>query len=332
MPEPYREMVPCPVPRPKLRERAKALPFAPLAAVAVRGKYWANGSTLKVSFEDGSAYLRERAWGHMKAVFALTGLKCQLVGKGQGTIRISFTRGGSWSYIGTDARLVSRSKHTMQFGWLTESSSATELQRVVRHEVLHALGFGHEQSHPQVNIPWDKEAVYDYYARSQGWSRSKVDSNVFRRYSTGEVHYTVYDPHSIMHYPVRNFMIQRRHWNGSDPNGYYIPFNSDLSANDIKLLQAIYPPPAKPEPPKEPPMTERERLEHRLKEARFNKTLVGQKLSARKYDIAEKLETATGENKVRLEHRQKENELITRIVDRAISQRIRRLTKRIEDS
>ena len=74
---------------------------------------------------------------------------------------------------------------------------------MVLHEFGHALGAFHEHQSPDVEIPWDREAVYDYYAQ-QGWSRLQVDRNLFEAYSPAGVRNSRFDAHSIMLYAVDN--------------------------------------------------------------------------------------------------------------------------------
>lgn len=228
----------CPDLLPTTKERIKGAFIAPTAAVSLRGKLWKNGETITVSFEDhmrvGGSQLITRVKKHIQHVFGLTGLKLKFVPGGQGTIRISFTRGGSWSYLGTDAKLIPKNKHTMQLGWLEQSTNESEVQRVVRHEFLHALAVGHEQASPNARIPWDKPKVYDHYRRTQGWDRAQVDAQVFQRYDEGQVAFTEFDRDSIMLYPVPNSLTI---------GDFEIGMNRDLSKLDVEHLQSVYPKP-----------------------------------------------------------------------------------------
>lgn len=146
-------------------------------------------------------------------------------------LRISFSRGGSWSYVGTDNLYVSKNNATMQFGWLTDQSSDDEIKRVVLHEFGHALGLQHEHQHPNNGIKWNKEVVYAYYAR-QGWNRSQVDQNLFIAYSSAQCNMVTYDPKSIMHYPV-----PKEH----TMNGYSVAWNNFLSDGDKTWIKTYYP-------------------------------------------------------------------------------------------
>ena len=107
-----------------------------------------------------------------------------------------------------------------------------EVRRTVQHEFGHAIGLLHEQSYPGA-IPWNKsDSVYDYYNRTQGWYRRKVDFNVFEVANQMYTNGTSYDPKSIMHYPVEAWQTT---------NGYTLGRNYDISAGDIAIIKALYP-------------------------------------------------------------------------------------------
>lgn len=99
------------------------------------------------------------------------------------------------------------------------------------HEFGHALGLLHEQSYPQ-GIRWNKDTVYKYYAKYQGWNKDKVDFNVLEASDIFYTNGTTYDPASIMHYPVEAWQTV---------NGFTVGLNTELSAGDKKLIAALYP-------------------------------------------------------------------------------------------
>lgn len=236
----------CAAMQPRSRDRWRNALVKPIAAVSFTGNLWQQGETIRVSFEDRLSTdtdreLIEKCKRHIEYCHSLVGLDLQFVEAGSGDVRISFTRGGSWSYIGTDCKLIPKGEHTMQFGWLAPDSSEDEVQRVVRHEYgIHAFGLGHEQKSPNARIPWHKQAVYDDYAR-QGWSKEDVDHNVFGNYDASEVGFTEYDPTSLSQYPVKC-----RHVSVPCEGEYYIGWNWDFSETDIEHLQSLYPKPDDP--------------------------------------------------------------------------------------
>lgn len=105
------------------------------------------------------------------------------------------------------------------------------MQGTTMHEFGHALGLLHEQSYPN-GIKWNRDTVYKYYAKYHGWNKEKVDFNVL---GTSDIFYTngtVYDPFSIMHYPVEA-------WQTLD--GFTVGLNNSLSEADKKIIAALYP-------------------------------------------------------------------------------------------
>jgi hypothetical protein len=152
------------------------------------------------------------------------------------SIRISFERGASWSYIGTDALdpTFGPDTPTMNFGWFTAATANDELQRVVLHEFGHALGMIHEHQSPTAAIPWDREAVYAYYAGPPNyWSAEQVDYNIFQRYNHEQANASTFDPASIMLYP-----IPPEFTNGKLSVGW----NRTLSPTDRDFIHQLYPP------------------------------------------------------------------------------------------
>lgn len=148
-------------------------------------------------------------------------------------IRVVFRPGGSSSYIGSDALRIHPDSPTVYFGWINEGQSEAAIRQVVLHEFGHVLGLVHEHQSPTANIPWDKDKVYDYYARTQTppWDRSKVDYNIFRRYEASATNYTAYDSNSIMHYAIPNSLTV---------GDYEVQWKTELSTIDKEFIKKIY--------------------------------------------------------------------------------------------
>lgn len=202
----------------------------------ITGKKWRNGRTLRVSFLDGAPEVQARVeqYAHQWSDYA--NIKFDFSSDPDAEIRISFELEGSWSYLGTDALTVPQDEPTMNYGWLTPDSPDEEYSRVVIHEFGHALGCIHEHQNPAAGIPWDKEAVYRYYARF-GWSRQQVDHNLFRRYSADITQFSEFDPNSIMLYSIPNELTI---------GDFEIGWNTKLSATDKAFIGTIYPLEEKP--------------------------------------------------------------------------------------
>lgn len=203
------------------------------AAVLLTGKRWKRGRTIRIGFMDGSPYLKNQVkeWGSKWLNKANLNFSWTSNWR-DAEIRITFTRGGSWSYIGTDNLVVSKTSPTMQFGWLTDQSSEDEIKSVVMHEFGHMLGLGHEHQHPRGNINWNKPRVYDYYKRTDGWDKAQVDAQVFALYSLTQTNYSAYDKDSIMHYAIPKELLL-------DPSDA-VGWNVKRSALDNSFIEAIY--------------------------------------------------------------------------------------------
>ena len=203
---------------------------SPAMAVVIT-KLWKPGRTLNISFIGTiNATVKAKIIQYATQWLTYANLKFKFVAK-DGDIRISTAPGGSWSYIGTDALTIAKSKATMNYGWFTATTAEDEFSRVILHEFGHAIGAIHEHQHPLGGIPWDKPKVYAYYAQ-QGWDKAKVDSNIFAKYASNQLNMTSYDKTSIMHYAVPEDLTI---------GTYSVGWNRVLSANDKALAKKIYP-------------------------------------------------------------------------------------------
>jgi len=207
-------------------------------AAALRDKLWTPvGRTLRVRFLDGDAGVQQKVMRFAQEWTQLANLHFDF-GDDFGDpaaaeIRISFQQAGSWSFIGTDALGVPASEPTMNFGWLTPATPNDEVRRVVLHEFGHALGLIHEHQSPAATIPWNRAAVYDYYAGPpNNWSRAEVDANLFQTYDAESTQHSVFDVQSIMLYPIPpEFAL----------DGFSVGWNQTLSALDKAYIAAWYP-------------------------------------------------------------------------------------------
>lgn len=214
---------------------APALPRGVASLWTRDGATWPQGSELKVRFLSGTKRQKTEAWQRFAQIDALVNLTLTPVTTGASDIRVRFDLDkGHWSYVGNAARGVPSNAPTMNLALSAGllGDPAKEWDRVALHEVLHAIGLEHEHQHPKAGIPWNKEAVYRYYAASQGWSRSQVDAQVLKRYAGTAFKGTAFDPESIMLYPVPATLTT---------NGFAVGWNTKLSATDIAFLRRLYP-------------------------------------------------------------------------------------------
>jgi len=208
-------------------------PEGALKIATLHGTYWRTGETIRIMMTGGTERVRERVRFYANKWLEHANLRFDFVSTEPADIHIAFNPGASWSYGGTYSRVHNPS---MNFGWLTDASSETEFSRVVLHEFGHALGAIHEHQHPEVAIPWDREAVYRYYGGPpNNWSRAEIDHNIFERYSRTETNFTAYDSLSIMHYAISDALTIGH---------FSVPWNTNLSENDKAHMRVIYPFPA----------------------------------------------------------------------------------------
>jgi serralysin len=194
--------------------------------------FWNKKNVLRVGFLDGSPFLKAQVHKYAVTWNPCGNIKFEFSDRGPFDIRVSFTPDGrSWSYIGNDAKSVPENEPTMNFGWFDENTTDVEFRRTILHEFGHALGLIHEHQSPAADIKWNEPAVYNYYWEKFKWSKDRVKENIFKRYEATQTQYTVYDPSSIMHYPIpAEFRI----------DGVSIALNTNLSPMDIAFVHQIY--------------------------------------------------------------------------------------------
>ncbi|MEM8585990.1 MAG: M12 family metallopeptidase [Bacteroidota bacterium] len=198
-----------------------------------RSNYWPAGSTIRVKFLGGSTLVRQKVMRYAQEWTRYANINFQFVGSGTGDIRISFDRNGSsWSMLGRQALNAPANRPTMNFGWFTDSTPEYEFRRTVLHEFGHALGLLHEHQNPVGGIPWNEQAVYDFYWRTQGWNQQTTYQNVMARQNADETQYSAYDAQSIMHYPIPTQLTH---------GSYEVGLNTTISPTDAAFIARAYP-------------------------------------------------------------------------------------------
>jgi len=197
------------------------------------GKMWANGRTICVRFLDGDPIIHKKVQAYAKEWSKYCNIKFDFNNSPEAEIRITFKEPGYFSYIGTDSLLVHKDQPTMGLP-LSLNTAESEFSRAVLHEFGHCIGLMHEHVSPNVDIPWDKEAVYRYYTNPihGGWSKEMVDHNVLAKLDPRTSIYSEFDPKSIMQFPVPNELTI---------GDFEIGWNTTLSEIDKKFISQVYP-------------------------------------------------------------------------------------------
>ena len=196
-------------------------------------RMWQPGRVLRIRFMDGDPAVQQRLIAVANEWTQYANLTFDFGNHAESDLRITLSQPGSWSYIGTDAKLIAQNQATMNFGWLKPDSPQETYSQVVLHEFGHAIGCIHEHSTPDAGIQWNTQAVYDYYmGPPNNWTKDYVDLNVFQVYERGTTKHTQFDPESIMVYPIPKQFTR---------NGYEVAWRSQLSAMDKQFIGQMYP-------------------------------------------------------------------------------------------
>jgi len=203
-------------------------------AALLKNSKWQTGDQITIRFLDGDPGLQKRVRDVASEWMKFANLNFAFVDRAPTDIRIAFQQGnGSWSYIGTSCRDIAEPKPTMNYGWLTPTTSDQEVRRVVLHEFGHAIGLIHEHQNPKHGIDWNKPAViHDLSNPPNSWTADQIETNMFHFYAPGEVDATDVDAVSIMMYPIP------KAWTN---DGFSAGLNGELSETDKTLVKSLYP-------------------------------------------------------------------------------------------
>lgn len=200
-------------------------------------KYWGpSPRTLTVSFmESTPSDLRRRIIGHLNA-WTRTGCIRFAETAGTGQVRIARGAGGYFSYLGTDILMIPAHRQTMNLQGFTMNTSESEFRRVIRHEAGHTLGFPHEHMRRSLVARIDPEKAYDYFRRTQGWSRTEVDQQVLTPLDERSLMATPADQTSIMCYQLPGSITR---------DGRPIVGGLDINQADYDFVGLVYPLPGR---------------------------------------------------------------------------------------
>jgi serralysin len=206
-------------------------------AALIKGVKWTPGEIITISFLGGTPLLQQRV-RDVASEWTDSGMANLIFEFRSDTtdtdIRIAFMAGqGSWSFLGNSCRNIPPPQPTMNYGWLTETSSDQEVRRVVLHEFGHALGLIHEHQHPEGCLKWNYvEVIQQLSNPPNNWGINTVIHNVFQAQAESETNFSQMDTDSIMMYPIpASWTI----------DGFSATLNDELSETDKAFIREEYP-------------------------------------------------------------------------------------------
>ena len=190
-------------------------------AVLEYKKLWVNGSTLRVRFIGGTTAQRDQVKREAADITRHANLTFSFNNAIDAEIRIAFNEDdGAWSYVGTDCMGIPRDQPTMNLGFMDHGTPT--------HELMHAIGFGHEHQNPVGGIEWNEENVIrDVSGPPNNWTEEQIRHNILEKYSLDQIKGTEFDPESIMLYFFPASWVK---------SGKGTTQNSELSETDIAFL------------------------------------------------------------------------------------------------
>lgn len=205
----------------------------PQRMAVLTSKYWGpTPRRLTVSFmESTPSDLQSRIISNMNA-WTKTGCISFVGTSGTGDVRISRGSGGYYSYLGTDILHIPPNRQTMNLEAFTMNTPESEYRRVVRHETGHTLGAPHEHMRQALVARIDPAKAYEYFLRTQGWSKATVDAQVLTALDELSLMSTPPDQTSIMCYQLPASITR---------DGLPILGGTDINQTDYAFIGKIYP-------------------------------------------------------------------------------------------
>ena len=179
-------------------------------------KLWNIGHALKICFMDGSPHARKAVveafleWAsHTQGLSIDTGAapNYRQCSSEPVYVRVSFSRPGNWSYVGTDAsRVDDISEPTLNISEYLGALMPLNPEQAygtALHEAGHALGLLHEHQHEDAacssELDW-KYLITELGKPPNEWSEEKIRQNISALIESENIIGGGYDRSSIMHY------------------------------------------------------------------------------------------------------------------------------------
>ena len=215
-------------------------------------KLWPAGATIKISFLGRTPEARKKVaayaseWmQHANLVFDFGQQRetddCCIYQPNDGShVRISFSRPGYYSVVGTDALTVRPPLDTMNFQHFDIVPPSDEhFHGIVLHEFGHMIGLSHEHQSPEAGCDWDWQVIYEELSGPpNNWSHETIDRNMqpYSYFTNPDLRATPHDRASVMHYAFPG-----AYYRSGTSSRCYIGQNNSLSETDERAARALYP-------------------------------------------------------------------------------------------
>jgi len=182
------------LPRDLRRQQMTKPDGAQVRAIAIPGRQWVNGSTIKIRLVGGTDSARRLVEDTATKWLDFANLNFEFRDDPRAEIRVTFdSNDGAWSYIGLDNLDIPLNAATLNLGWIDEA--------VILHEFGHMIGLAHEHQNPDGGIVWNEaNVIRDLSGPPNYWDEGTIRQNVLNKYSANQVLGTDFDPDSIMLY------------------------------------------------------------------------------------------------------------------------------------
>jgi hypothetical protein len=217
-----------------------------LEAVVQTATTW-PGARASVCFLDGSKAARDHVAEIAAKWVTSTSLQLDFGEAGNrrtcdpshpSEIRVSFQAPGYWSYVGTQSKLISPDKQTLNLHDMDRTDFTDQDDGVILHEFGHAIGFEHEHQSPIGGC--DAQFNWEYLYASLGWSKAEVDRNM-KQFNTSSsatgLLTTPFDSKSIMLYSLD----AQAFLDAAHASCYIAEPNTSISSIDQKAAEIVYP-------------------------------------------------------------------------------------------
>lgn len=178
------------------------------ALIANSGKLWKNGSTINVTYKDGTPEIQAEVerfaveWTKYANLNFKFYKSVKDIPRGQAAdVIITFNTNVHTSAVGTDSKIISRNDASMNLGILNDEHINTR-RSIVLHEFGHAIGLQHEHQHKDRTIQFDEAKSIEACKKHINFTEEMCRMFILQTFKEGDVYFSKYDLLSIMHYSL----------------------------------------------------------------------------------------------------------------------------------